>query len=87
MLFLYFEDWSQFLPMLDHRGISHGNQIVKVYTAPVDPRERLGEPNLKVVVENDIHLFGEEYFYKDRGTFSGMSIESQISKLPAFSCQ
>jgi len=84
MIFLYFEDWSQFTFMLDQKEIEHGGRIIKVYTAPFDPKQRLGKPNLKVIESNDSSLLGTQFIYKDRGIFSGVEIEQRIARLDTF---
>jgi hypothetical protein len=84
MIFLYFEDWSQFTFMLEQKGIEHGGRIIKVYTAPFDPRQHLGKPNLKVIESDDSSLLDARFSYKDRGTFSGAEIEQKIARLDTF---
>jgi hypothetical protein len=84
MIFLYFEDWSQFTFMLDQRGVEHGGRIIKTYASPFDPRQRLDNPNLKVIQTDDSTLMGIKFGYKERGIFTGDEIEARIANLDTF---
>jgi len=70
--------------MLDERGVDHGEKIIKVYTSPFDPRPRLGNPNLKVVLADDSTLLGTKFEYDGRGKFLGDEIEKRIANLGTF---
>ena len=85
MLYLFFGNWSAFIPLLDEKGISHGDKIIKVYTSPVDPRKRLKEENLKVIEGDDSPLNGITFDYKDRGRFSGDDLEKELEGLDNYS--
>lgn len=87
MIFLYFEDWSQFTFMLDGKGIAHGGRIIKVYTAPFDPGMRLNNPNLRVIESDDSTLHNVTFEFKDRRVFPGQEIEEKIAGLDSFAAR
>jgi hypothetical protein len=80
-MYLYFENYSHYLFMLDQKGTPHGDKIIKVYAAEADPRIRLGKPKL-AVVESPDHPFSTEIFvYPGRETYTGVQIEEMINRL------
>lgn len=84
MIYLYFEDATQFLFLLDYKQIAHGDRIIKVFPSPFDPRIRLNDPNLKVIEEDDSPLFDLTFRYKDRGTYTGVQIEEEMTLFHGF---
>ncbi len=84
MIFLYFEDWSQFTFMLDGKGIEHGGRVIKVYASPNDPREQLGDRNIKVIEVDDSPLNNIAFSYEKRGWVFGEEIEKNINPLSEF---
>jgi hypothetical protein len=81
MLFLYFEDATQFVSILNSKGIKNGGRIIKVFTSPFDPRVRLEKPSLKVIETDDSSLQDMTFEYKHRGTYLGSDIEQEIAHL------
>jgi hypothetical protein len=80
-MFLYFEDYSSWLSILDKKGILHGGNIIKVYALQEDPRILLGNPRLAVIESND-HPFANELFsYNGRESYTGKQIEELIGGL------
>src|SRR5690349_2539649 len=78
-MYLRFEDWSNFLFVLDKKGYPHGDRIIKVYTSQEDPRGLYDKPDL-VVFKSEGHPFSDEVFdMGDRGQFSGKDIEAQLA--------
>ncbi len=84
MIYIYFEDYSQFTFMLDHKKIEHGGRIIKAYAAPFDPSIQLNNGELKIITADDSPLNGEVYSYPDRGVFRGNEIEERIFYLDDF---
>lgn len=79
-MYLYFGDWSAYLPSLDSRGIPHGGRIIKTYTSLLDPREVLSKSALTVVEGNDTPFRVDEIFdYPDRRTYLGSELEVDLA--------
>jgi hypothetical protein len=80
-MFLYFEDYSQFIPTLNLKNLPHGNKIIKVYPSDLDPRLVLGKPDIAVIKSEDQPLSDETFIYPDREIYKGYQIESKIIEL------
>lgn len=84
MIFLYFEDWTQFVSELDRKGYAHGDKIIKVFATPFDPRVRLDKPGLKIIESDDSPLNGLIFSYEGRGSFTGDDIEKRIASFDPY---
>ena len=79
-MYLYFGDWSTYLPSLDARKIPHGGRIIKTYTSLLDPREILTKPNLAIEEGDDSPFKIDEIFdYPQRKTYTGLELESDLA--------
>lgn len=81
-MYLFFSDWSQFLPLLEARGIPHGGRIIKAYAVKQDPKITLKKPGL-VVLESTTQPFtkDEVFDYGERGTYKGPKLEEEMQRL------
>ena len=79
-MYLYFGDWSAYLPSLDRRGIPHGGRIIKTYTSLLDPREVLSSPKL-TIMEGEVTPFriNEVFDYPQRKTYQGPELENDLA--------
>lgn len=79
-MYLYFGDWSQFIPTLDRKGIPHGGRIIKTYPSLVNPREVLSRPSLTIWEEDETPFRPSELFvYPQRKTYSGPELEGDLA--------
>lgn len=77
-MYLYFEDATKFLFMLDQKGIPHGDRIVKVFASENDPRVRILRKGLVIIESPHYSLDQEKFSYGQRGVYEGGDIESMI---------
>lgn len=80
-MYLYFEDQSRYLFILDQKHIPHGDRIIKTYASETDPRIKLNNPNLAVFEISDSPFSNEIFTYTGRETYSGIQIEEIIKNL------
>jgi len=81
-MFLYFEDYSQFVSALTAKGIKNGGRIIKIFAAKQDPRITLKRPNLKVIEVDESEFKPTDVFdFGKRGVFHGDDIEQYIKAL------
>jgi hypothetical protein len=83
-MYLYFEDWSQYIPDLEAKGLPHGDHIIKVMTSTEDPRSEtlFNRSNIAIFEVDDSPFSGDEIFrYEGRGEFSGQQLEEKILEL------
>lgn len=82
LIFLWPEDWSQFLWVLEDKGIEHGGEIIKFFGSPRDPRLLFEKPKLFVVESNGSPFKPKALFsYGARGTWTGKQLEDFLRNL------
>ena len=80
-MYLHFEDWSPFLPLLGRQGKKHGGKIIKVFATDDDPRERLNKSSLVVVESSDEPFTEEDVFdFGERGVYTGRDFEQAVAE-------
>ncbi|HLL61215.1 MAG TPA: hypothetical protein VK338_05840 [Candidatus Nitrosocosmicus sp.] len=52
-MYIYFEDWTEFMFILDKKGIPHGDKIIKVFAIEDNPKQIIGREDLAVIEVND----------------------------------
>ncbi|MDO8570669.1 MAG: hypothetical protein Q7R97_03745 [Candidatus Daviesbacteria bacterium] len=79
---LHFSNWSAFMPLLDQKGIPHGDTIIKIYGSRRDPREILKRPSLFVFNINDSSFGKDEVFkYQNRESYTGLILENKLEEI------
>ena len=78
---IYFEDWSEFIFMLDQKGIRHGDKIIKCFATHLpesELKENIGKDSI-VTIESDHSPFhANEVFRYERGVYTGLMLEEHL---------
>jgi len=81
-MYLYFENWTQFLYQLDVKGISHGDKLLKVKASKEHPSARYGRNNIAVYeIDEKPFRLDELFDYGERGSWQGTDLEITLQSL------
>ncbi len=81
-MYLRFEDWSQFIYVLEEKKITHGGSIIKIYASETHPFELYPRNNFAVYdIPHDPFQPNEVFDYGARGRYSGQDLEGYLQHL------